>query len=247
MCMLKVTYSIPPIAAHTAFQAISVRECAGSSNLELRNNNIDNYENGIFFFNVDLPVKSSAYDTMRSCNVGLMSISAFEQSRVDSISMEFGLITEASQSAIEVFADSNATIFNISNTLIQDCVKGILAAGNVALRPNNTSFERLVSYYIQLDWANTAVINTDPIDATNCIFEGNTGATNTITSNFDVENQIRHYMDDESFGFVSFHTTNVYVSGVDGNSFIRRGIESSVDDDHVRVTQIMGCRRLNSR
>ncbi|GEM_PF-875358 len=231
-------------AGSLAFQGISVRECVGTSNLELRNNNIDNYENGIFLFNVDLPVKSSAYDTMRSCNVGLMSISAFEQSRTDSISMEFGLISEASQSAVEIFADSTATIFDISNCLIQDCVKGILAAGNVALRPNNTAFERLVSYYIQLDWANTAVINTDPVDATKCVFDGNTGGSNTIMSNFDVENQIKHYMDDESFGFVTFHADNVYVSGVDGNSFIRRGIETSVDDDHIRVTQIMGAEDL---
>lgn len=227
-----------------AFQGISVRDSKGNSNLEVRDNNIQNYENGIFLFNADLPVKAFAFDTMESCNVGLMSISAFSHQNSDSISFEFCKINESSQSAIEVFSDTTATIMYMDNSIIQDCVKGILAAGNVELRPNKTTFERLVSYYIQLDWANTAIINLKPVDATNCIFDGNTGSSNTITGNFDVENQIRHYMDDESFGFVTFHNQNVYVSGIDGNSFMRRGIETSVDNDNIRVTNVLGAEDL---
>lgn len=227
-----------------AFQGISVRDCKGNSNLEVRDNNIENYENGIFLFNADLPVKAFAYDTMESCNVGLMSISAFSHLRTDSISFEFCKINESSQSAIEVFSDTTATIMHMDECIIQDCVKGILAAGNVELRPNKTTFERLVSYYIQLDWANTAIINLKPVDATQCVFDGSTGSANTITGNFDIENQIRHYMDDESFGFVTFHTNNVYVSGIDGNSFIRRGIETSKDDFNIRVTNVLGAEDL---
>ncbi|MFT7590406.1 MAG: hypothetical protein ACI9UJ_000316, partial [bacterium] len=98
------------ISGGQAYQAVSVIECTGNSNFESRDNNIENYENGIFFLNVDLPVKSSAYDTMQSCNVGLVSISAFQHTRTDSISMEFQLINESSQSAIEIFSDSTETV-----------------------------------------------------------------------------------------------------------------------------------------
>ena len=80
-----------------------------------------------------------------------------------------------------------------------------------------------------------------------CIFEGNTGgSTNTITVQLRMSRiKSDTTWDDESFGFVTFHDGPMYtVSGVDGNSFIRRGIETSVDDDHVRVTQIMGAEDL---
>ncbi|MFT5724356.1 MAG: PKD repeat protein, partial [Bacteroidia bacterium] len=227
-----------------AFHGISIRDCSGNSNLEIRRNNISNYENGIFFINTDLPVKAMAYDTMDNCNVGLMSISAFQHMRKDSISFEFSSINESSQSAMEIFSDTTKTIMHMDNDLIKDCVKGILSAGNVELRPNTTTFEKLVSYYIQLDWANTTITNSIPVDATKCIFDGNTGATNTPTGNFDVENQIKHYLDDESFGIVTFHDSNLYISGLDGNSFIRRGIESSMDDYHVHVTSVVGAEDL---
>lgn len=227
-----------------AFQGISMRDCIGNSGVEMRDNNIENYENGIFLFNTDLAYKVIAYDTMESCNVGLMSISAFNHMRTDSIAFEFSKINESSQSAMEVFSDSAATIMHMDQVLIQDCVKGILSAGNVDLRPNKTTFERLVSYYIQLDWANTSIINLSPVDATNCVFDGSTGSANTPTGNFDIENQIRHYMDDESFGFVTFHDQNVYVSGIDGNSFIRRAIETSSDDYNVHITDVLGAEDL---
>ncbi len=231
-----------------SFQGISIRTCVGDYNLELRDNNVSNYENGVFFFLSDLPSKIIQFDTFENCNVALLSISAFNHTRDDTIKLISSLINESSQSAIEIYSDTTPTVLYSDVTKISDCTKGILAAGNVFLIPNATEFENIKpnSFYFQLSYTNGAssIINKKTIDATRCIFDGNVGSTSNPTANFSIEDGIKHYLDDESFAYVNLHDSNVYVSNVDGNSFIRRALDFADRDYHIHVANLQGSEDL---
>lgn len=226
--------------ASKGFDGISLRNSIGNYNLGVRNNTIINYENGVFLFEVETASKSLASDTFQNCDISVNSISTTMHSHADTISLMSCLLNGSNRTAIEIYADSIETVLSLNNTAITNSLKGVLLAGNAEGLPNNTVFNNITAYYFQLDYANTSIINANPMDARGCVFQGNTGNTGTSAQNFLVEDKIRHYLDDESFAYVRFTDKSIYISSQDGNNYIRRGIESAQDGYDIHVQDVVG-------
>jgi gliding motility-associated-like protein len=226
------------VAAGSAGDAgVSIRNCQGNYNLEVRDNHVDGFDNGILFFETDLPVRAVVNDSIKNCNTGLASISSAPQASSDSLSVEACHITTCGNNGIAIFADTVSTIVQMSGTSITDCFEGIYAAGNVVLRPGNTRFDNISSYFIDLDVGNSDFLSSEEVDARYCTFDGDSAKNKTALENFDIEDQIRHHLDDDQFAFVRTHDNNVYITGNDGNDQVTRGLNQSMADDNIHMLE----------
>ena len=216
------------------------KNCQGNQNLELRECFIANFESGILMFNNDFRSRLIQSDTVDNCRNGLVSITASQNSRNDTITIGSSIFNEIAETAIGVFADTTWTVLDVDNCLIRDSDKGIHAAGNVELSPGTTEFGTVGGYYIHLDTANSSIANNVTVDARECIFDGNRGKDNADADNFAIEDKIKHYMDFPTLAYVNFRDSAIYVSNNDGNDVIMRAVNQTLDDWHVHVQDVNG-------
>ena len=224
---------------------ISVRNCRGNYNLEVRDNKVDGFDNGILFFETDLPVRALVNDSVSNCNTGVVSISSAPQPGTDSIAVEACHIELCGNNGIAIFADTVSTVLQMTGTSISECFEGVYIAGNVALRPGNTRFEDITSYFIRLDVGNSNFLSSEEVDARYCTFDGDSAKNKTHLENFDIEDQIRHYLDDEQFAFVRTNPNNVYISGNDQNDQVTRGLNQSMANDEIHLLEFTTSEQVN--
>ncbi len=230
---------ITAVVGMTGEEGVAVTNCLGNYNLEIRDCDITNFETGIFMFNNDLPLRFILRDSIENCNVGVTSITTGQNMRTDSLSMQSNFINECTETGIAIFADTTRTILNMEDCMIKDCGRGIYSAGNVELRPGASSFENIGGYFIELDTANSTIVSAVPVNAHQCLFDGNTGKLNTHEDNFMVEDKIRHHMDSSLFAYVSFRDSSIYVSNNDGNNVVMRAVGRAVQDWHVHIKDVV--------
>ncbi|MEZ4844340.1 MAG: gliding motility-associated C-terminal domain-containing protein [Bacteroidia bacterium] len=222
----------------TANNGILVQNCQGINVLEIRKNNLDDFQTAISMMNNDFAERSLIEDTIQNCNQGVVSMTSFIQSRIDSIFMTNNVFNDCLETAIEVFSDSNYTFLKSVGNKIKDCGNGIHLKGMVDLNPSNTAFTNIVNYYIQLSYANGLLVSSNDIDARNCTFNGKTGKTSTHTENFAIEDKLFHFLDFDPFAYIRFKDSTAYVSGNDGNVNINLALDKVEQNGFIHIQNI---------
>ncbi len=152
-----------------------------------------------------------------------------------------GLVVNSAQSGAAVTASNVAfpATFGLNNASFTGGTEGVEINGAAAFLTGNTLANTIFSgqsgQYISLG------SSPQNLDGTLASFDGNTGASASLTQNFAIEDKILHGIDDGALGFVRVHAVNAYVTE---NSFsapattaadIQRGIAKADAGDVVNV------------
>lgn len=149
--------------------------------------------------------------------------------------------------ATGIYVKDNALCVPDANVQLQILSQVTITGGITGLRIENASasivggtlsdlaFDNQTGNYIEL------VNNTGDLDGTTATFETETGATASMTENFDIEDKIVHEIDNAALGFVrvkaanTFVTTLSFIAPATTTPSIQRGINAASAGDLVNV------------
>ncbi|MBK7427359.1 MAG: right-handed parallel beta-helix repeat-containing protein [Saprospiraceae bacterium] len=109
--------------------------------------------------------------------------------------------------------------------------KGLTIENDAAtlIAANNITFTATTGNYIEL------IANDGNIDATAATFDTKTGATATLSENYDIEDKIVHGTDNPALGFVRVKANEVFVTPLSAS--IQRGVNVASTGDQVNVEE----------
>jgi gliding motility-associated-like protein len=209
------------------------------------NNNRDNFT--VRFTNNNLSNSGQAYelsgnnippilfdrDSIENCDDGIRVSNFDDNGKTDTILLNKCQFQTCATSGVELFNDSNRIDLIINNSIFKNSMNGVTLKGNCNVELNNTAFDNISNYYLQLDYGISGITSAIDIDATSCTFNGLTGVLSTDSTNFITEDKIRHYLDDNVFAFVTFKPKTIYITANDGNTQVSPAFAKTFDDWHV--------------
>ncbi|MFT4523013.1 MAG: gliding motility-associated-like protein [Bacteroidia bacterium] len=220
--------------ANYAGVGLALNGCKGQR-ITLENNVIKNFVDGIFMIANQLEALSSNQDTIDGCDYGVRRLGVVINKQVDTFFFTGSYFTGINSNAIEIGADSNEAYLELKDCVIKNSSNGVVAKGNTTLVPNNTSFQNIQSYYLQIDDANRNILTTKEVNARMCVFDGVMGSTATDRENFVIEDKIKHFLDDNRFAFAIFKDKTIYITTRDNNFWITPAFSKATDGWDVHV------------
>jgi hypothetical protein len=199
---------------------------------------------GINLDNVDLYFGNGATTTVDISNINV-STGADQigvQARTDEIN---SVIPNSSVilnvDGVNVTGTGNAKLFNVQAPIsgfeaTMNIVGGTGANGETSIEVSgeeanltvgNLALTNASMFFINL------VDNANAIDATTVTFDGKTGSTATPTENFAIEDKVKHKMDDDLLGLVTWESLNSFAT--ETNLGIQQGIDVAAANWTVNV------------
>ncbi len=116
-----------------------------------------------------------------------------------------------------------------TGVIVTGGTKGLVIENDAAtlIAANNIAFSGTTGNYIEL------IANDGNIDATTATFDTKTGATATLSENYDIEDKILHGTDNAALGFVRVKSNEVFVTPMSAS--IQRGVNVATTGDQVNV------------
>jgi parallel beta-helix repeat protein len=142
----------------------------------------------------------------------------------------------AAGTGIRLLDSPSSTHANVQLTIgagvsVTGGTKGLTVENDAAtlIDANNIVFSGTTGNYIEL------IANDGNIDATAATFDTETGASATLSENYDIEDKILHGTDAAGLGFVRVKTNEVFVTPLSAS--IQRGVNAAASGDQVNVKE----------